>query len=634
MTVMTTSLYKNIRRYLLVHWKKIGVALLFSFALVALAPLSLAIFGAVMQIVLGNTEVGTGIASGASLLSLQIPWGFDLKKWIGYFNDVSICLIAQWGRQQLVFVLCLIFLVLNLITKAMGILSQYLLWDVRCKAAQSMSQDIFRHVCNLSMDFFDRTRVGELISRLNSDAYLLGKHLYNIVTALLQSLPVAILFWFVLFQTNFQFTLIVIAVFSATVLVSYQISLRIRHAIVSANNALGDMGAFMQETFSGIAVVKAYNAEAFEHKRFSFALSENIRCAIRMGALERINKPMEDMIYSVALSLIVIYSLSLILSGNMQTSTLVLYVYVLSKVRGPTSDLLGIITDVQSALGAANKIFQILQERSSVTEGALASVVFAKEIQFRGLSFGYGQDDLVLKDVDLTIRKGEMVAVVGSSGAGKSTLINLILRFYDPTEGAILLDGVDIRQYRQKPYRHLFGVVTQETILFNATVRDNIAYGREGDDICAAEIINAAKAANAHDFISEMENGYDTFIGDRGVRLSGGQCQRLAIARAVLRDPLILIFDEATSSLDSESERLVQDAIDRLLKGRTAIIIAHRLSTIRKADRIVVLDKGRIVEEGTHDQLLANSGLYRRLNELQFNIASGPNGAHCNAEKR
>lgn len=621
MDFKASFLLQNVRKHLLVHWKVMCVAIGISLLVVALAPVPVLILAAVMHIVLDTGGADAVAPAAQSLWDLQPPWGFDLKLWSAFLNELSQQLILRWGKQALAVGLCMLFLAVSLITKCLTIASQYLLWKVRCRAAQSMSSDVFHHVCNLSMDFFDRNRVGELISRVSGDAYQLGKYLYNIVTALLQSLPMAFLFWLILFQTNLKFTVIVILVSSLTIASTYYIGKKMRRLIAGANNTLGDMGAFMQETFSGMAVVKAYGAESYEQQRFTSSLAENFRYTVLLGALERMNKPIEDMIYSVSLVLIVIYSLSLVLSGAMPTEALVLYVYILTKVRAPTSDLFGVITDVQSALGAANKVFFIMQERSNVAEGGRDPDAFSHEIMFHNVSFKYnGSDDYVLRNIDLTIARGEVVAIVGSSGAGKSTLANLLLRFYDPTEGAILIDGEDIRQFRQRTYRHFFGVVTQETILFNATVRDNIAYGRVHDDVGDDDIVSAARAANAHDFIREMEKGYATSIGDRGTRLSGGQCQRLAIARAILRDPQILIFDEATSSLDSESERLVQEAIDRLLHGRTAVIIAHRLSTVINADKIVVLDQGRIIDMGRHIELLQRCALYQRLCRLQFHL--------------
>jgi subfamily B ATP-binding cassette protein MsbA len=318
--------------------------------------------------------------------------------------------------------------------------------------------------------------------------------------------------------------------------------------------------------------------------------------------------------------LVLLYGAYLILSGRIDTASFILLVYLLRQVRRPTIDLVTrLYLAYQLAEGYSHRLDALWTERPSVPDGQGLVADIETSLVLENVTFRYEAQgtETTLDGIDLTIPNGEVVALVGPSGAGKSTLVSLLLRFYDPVNGKVSLDGRDIREFQIASYRALFGVVTQETILFHDSVRNNIAYGLPPEAVTGEEVEAAARVANAHDFIAELPQGYDTVVGDRGLRLSGGQRQRLAIARAVLRNPSILLFDEATSSLDSESELLVQEAIERLLSGRTAVVIAHRLSTIRNADRIVVMEAGRIVETGTHDQLLARGGTYRRLYESQ-----------------
>lgn len=365
-------------------------------------------------------------------------------------------------------------------------------------------------------------------------------------------------------------------------------------------------------------MVQAFTAEPLEARTYADLIGASFKVALRRARIRAIFNPVVFFAMFTAIGIVLWYGGRLVIAGELTPGQLVAFLVYTFSVAGAVGAFSGLFSQFQEALGASSRIFELLDEKSDLPEPAnplkLGSV--RGEVRFEQVSFGYGERGVVLEDVSLAAQPGEVVALVGPSGAGKSTLISLIPRFYDPTAGRILLDGVDIRDLTLYDLRSNIALVPQETQLFSGTVAENIRYGKPGAS--DAEVIEAAKAANAHEFITSFPDGYATIVGERGIKLSGGQRQRVAIARALLKNPRILILDEATSSLDSESEALVQEALEVLMQGRTTFVIAHRLSTIRSADKIVVLEAGRIVQQGTHQELLAAGGLYKELYELQF----------------
>jgi subfamily B ATP-binding cassette protein MsbA len=381
---------------------------------------------------------------------------------------------------------------------------------------------------------------------------------------------------------------------------------------------MADMSSVLQETLAGIRIVKAFGMEAFENRRFRGETEGYLRSYLRLKRVSYIASPLLEFIGVVGALAVFWYGGHQVLEGRLLTPDwfLIFLAAMLSLVQ-PIKAMGHANDSFQQGIAASKRIFELLDTEAAVKErpGARAAGGFGEAIRFERVSFAYG-DEPVLSDVDLTIRRGEMVAIVGPSGAGKSTLADLIPRFYDPTAGRVTLDGVDLRDLTVPSLRGLMGIVSQETILWSGTIRSNIAYGRER--VPPGDVERAARAANADRFIAALPNGYETEIGERGVRLSGGERQRIAIARAILKDPPILILDEATSSLDADSEAEVQQAVANLLEGRTVIVIAHRLSTVLRADRIVVMEKGRVVQEGRHETLLETEGIYRRFFERQF----------------
>ncbi|HID94734.1 MAG TPA: ABC transporter ATP-binding protein, partial [Candidatus Latescibacteria bacterium] len=398
-----------------------------------------------------------------------------------------------------------------------------------------------------------------------------------------------------------------------------KIGLKLRKYSARSQERMAEVTSVLQETIFGIRVVKAFAMERFELRRFRKGTRNYFRTVLKRIRVGRLASPLTELLATAVGLVVLVYGGNQVLKGDLLSpEEFIIFLIALFSMISPLKNLGQANARIQEGLAAGERIFEVLDTRPSITDSPDAVTIdkVREGIRFIDLSFRYDTGDVVLDHINLDIKVGEVVAIVGPTGSGKSTLVDLIPRFYDPWRGRVEIDGIDIRKIKLGSLRRLLGIVTQETILFNDTVRNNIAYG--SPEIPEEKVIRAARAANAHDFISRLPQGYDTLIGERGVRLSGGERQRIAIARAILKDPPILIFDEATSALDTESEMLVQEAIERLMKGRTSLVIAHRLSTVQNASRIIVLDHGRIIQEGRHQELLNQPGLYRTLYRRQF----------------
>ncbi len=523
----------------------------------------------------------------------------------------------------LLFVLMAVQAVFNYLrTKLLGGVGESVVADLR--------KALFGHLLSLEVDYFEARKTGEVLSRLTSDVATVQA---SVSQALAQILNQALTLFggiAVLLVLNWRLTLVMLAVVPAAVAVAGLFGRALRRASTRFQDSLANANADAEEAIAGIRVVKSFTAEAFEAQRYSHRIQEALDVALARVGLRALFAPTLILGFSAAMAVVLWYGGRLALSGQLLGGDLVAFLLITVFVAGSLGTFTGLWAQLQESLGASERIFEILDERPSLAAAApgeageaspRAVEKGAASLAFRGVSFTYpgGRPD-VLKDIDLEVAAGEVVALVGPSGAGKSTLVALVPRFFDPASGSVALAGSDLRTFELSALRRSIAIVPQETYLFSGSVADNIRYGRaDADD---AEVTRAAEDADAIEFIEALPQGFATEVGERGVRLSGGQRQRIAIARALIKDPAVLILDEATSSLDSESEAQVQAALARLMHGRTTLVIAHRLATVRGADRIVVLDGGRIVDQGDHKTLLARGGLYADLHRLQF--ATGP----------
>ena len=477
----------------------------------------------------------------------------------------------------------------------------------------------YKHMQRLPLSFFTRTKQGQILSRVLVDAESTKMLITTLVTNTLQNVFVIISYLIVLFSISWKLALYALIIAPALMGALQPLLKRLRKGYRRLRNDYGEMTSVLTEVTSGIRLVKSFGAEEYEERRWDEASARYTKGMVRVTKVSFLAQPITETIgVVITVGLLWIGARQVLVDGVLTGGALIAFLATVTRLLSPLKQVTQIPTSAQGALAAAERLFDVLDQPTErmLDKGTRTVDGLRDAIVFEDVSFAYGEEP-VLQDVSVTARRGQVVALVGPSGAGKSTLVDLIPRFHEPTAGRILLDGVDLRDIRLDSLRSLMGIVSQDTVLFNDSVRHNIAYGTAGkyDD---ARLIEAARMANAHGFISELPEGYDTILGERGTRLSGGQRQRIAIARALLVDPPVLILDEATSALDTESERLVQEAIDRLLEGRTVFVIAHRLSTVVHADQILVLERGRVVERGTHQELLARGGAYSRLYNLQF----------------
>ncbi len=495
---------------------------------------------------------------------------------------------------------------------------KYLTTSVAQWVMHDLRRTLYSHIQRMSLSFHDRSQAGDLISRVTSDIDAVQSFIASsLLGALIDGLTLVGMVG-VMFYINWRFTLIALSVAPVLFAVVYQYTRRIKRASREVRKKEGEIVSVIQEVLTSIRVVKAFSREDYEQHRLEEQSLEEVELAMRARGLKARLSPLVAIIVAAGTAMVLWFGGRLVLAGSLLPGSLILFIWYLGKMYKPMQDLSKMTDSYSKAAVGYERIREVLDVERDVQDlpGARKAPRFRGKIEFENVSFSYGENNPILTNISFKIEPGQVAALVGPTGAGKTTVINLIPRFYDPSEGFIRIDGQDVRRFKQKSLREQISFVLQDTLLFHGPIWQNIAYGKP--DASRREILRAAELANANEFIEKMPQRYDTLVGERGVTLSGGQRQRIAIARAIIRDTPILILDEPSSGLDAASEHLVFDALDRLMEGKTCIIVAHRLATIRRANTIFVVQDGSIVEDGTHDELLKSGGLYSQLYELQF----------------
>ena len=523
----------------------------------------------------------------------------------------------EFLTTRLLALLSAVLILCNVLSNAFRYLGSMTVETMRTRTLQRMRNDMFERTMSMNVGYFSDQRKGDIMSKITSDVMVVQFCITNTLQVMFRE-PFLILGYVVMMvNISWQLTVFSILYLPVVALIIGSIVKRLRHPAQQGQERMGEMVSVMEESLSGVKAIKSYNAFGYISSKFRKINQVMSDILLSMARKQQAASPMSEFLGITAISVVLVFGGSLVTKGVMTAAGFVAYIAAFSQLTRPLRSFIDQFANINQGIAAGERIFSIIDAESAVQDktDAVALEEFKDKIEFKNISFSYDASREVLHDVSFTVRKGETVALVGPSGGGKSTLSELIPRFYDPAVGEISIDGKPLADYTQESLREKMGIVSQDTILFNDSIRANIAMGRE--DATEEQIVAAAKIANAHDFIMQTEAGYDTNVGDRGMKLSGGQRQRLSIARAVLRNPEILILDEATSALDTESEKLVQEALTSLLEGRTSVVIAHRLSTIHNADRIIVIDSGRIAEQGTHAELMERNGIYAKLIEMQ-----------------
>lgn len=552
------------------------------------------------------------IAQEAPVIELSID---SVKEYFNYYFSYTI---VKNGKMDALIMVCVLVVVMIFFKNLFRYMAMFTIAKARTGVVKDLRAKMYRKALVLPLSFYSDEKKGDIMSRFSNDVLEVEWSILNSLEILFRDPLAIILYLATLLYMSPQLTLFVFLLLPLAGLIIGKIGKSLKKTSVKGQQKIGELMSSVEETLSGLRIIKAFNAENFINKKFDKQNSEYHDLMTSMYRKRDLASPMSEFLGVTTMAIVLWFGGKLVLSHNstISASAFVGYIAIFSQIINPAKAFSSAFYNIQKGIASIERINKIIDAEETIKEipNALSINGFNESIEFKNASFAYN-DKYVLKNIHLKIEKGKTIALVGQSGAGKSTLVDLLPRFYDVISGEVLIDGKNVQHLKLHDLRALFGIVTQESILFNDTVFNNIAFGVE--NATEEDVINAAKIANAHEFISQMESGYQTNIGDRGSKLSGGQRQRLSIARAVFKNPPILILDEATSALDTESERLVQDALNHLMQNRTSIIIAHRLSTIQNADEIIVLHEGQIVERGTHTQLISKNGVYKKLCDLQ-----------------
>lgn len=554
--------------------------------------------------------------SAAIAPAAHIPSILHTTEFFKYYMSFFIYHYGPWGALKFV---CVTILTSVLLGNFFRYLSQRIMENLRVHTLLNFRRAVFNNVMNLHLAYFSNERKGNIISKIASDVQVVQYSVTGTLQVVFKEPLQLIAYMVTLFVLSTRLTFYSLLIIPVSAFIISRIVKRLKQQAIASQQTYGTMISYLDEALSGIKIIKAFNATEFIKKRFD---NENTRYSAitrSMAKRQQLASPVSEFLGVAMVTCIILYGGNLILnehSKTLQAAGFIAYIAIFSQVMRPAKAISDAFSNIHSGIAAGERVLALIDEKPLIVDspGAVAVTGFNDSIEFKNVSFAY-QDKLVLSNINLIVPKGKTVALVGPSGGGKSTLVDLIPRFMEPQSGEILIDGENIQKLKVDSLRALMGIVNQESILFNDTIFNNIAFGKP--NVSMSEVENAARIANAHNFIIETDRGYETNVGDRGTKLSGGQRQRICIARAVLNNPPLMLLDEATSALDTESEKLVQDALNNLMKNRTSLIIAHRLSTIQNADIIVVLENGKIVEQGGHQQLMGNYGLYRKLIDMQ-----------------
>ena len=545
------------------------------------------------------------------------PLAFNQEYLTALFNFTYSHLFNEYNPENVLLLLAIVTIFVSLLSNLFRYMGAWTVENMRTRTLQRMRNEMFSKVVDMNVGYFSDQRKGDIISKITSDVGVVQFCITNTLQVAFREPFLIIGYTVMMVAISWELALFSVLFLPVVALIIGSIVKRLRHPARTSQQRMGELVSTLDESLSGIKVIKSYNATGYVKQKF-YDLSEDLaRLTLSMARRQQLASPMSEFLGISAVGVILVFGGSLVFKDALSPEGFIAFIAMFSQITRPVRTFIDQFSNINQGIAAGERIFSIIDAQSEIQDkpGAIELDGLKDKIEFRDIHFSYDGSREVIEGISFEIKRGETVALVGPSGGGKSTLSELIPRFYDVKAGDILIDGVSVRDYTQDSLRAHMSVVSQDTVLFNDTIEGNIAMGKAG--ATHDEIVEAARIANADCFIQEAPEGYQTNIGDRGVKLSGGQRQRLSIARAVLKNPEILILDEATSALDTESEKLVQDALNKLLVGRTSVVIAHRLSTIHNADKIIVVDHGRVAEQGTHTELLAKGGIYAKLIELQ-----------------